>query len=43
MVNTILNPDSDLTDYELCLVDLNSDGILNVVDIISLVNSILGN
>ena len=43
MVNTILDPDSNLTDYELCLIDLNGDGILNVVDIIALVNSILGN
>ena len=43
MVNTILDPDSNPTDYELCLLDLNGDGIVNVVDIVSLVNSILGN
>ena len=44
MVNTILGSGSDsLSDYELCLFDLNGDGVINVVDIVSLVNTILGN
>ena len=30
-------------DYEFCLFDLNSDGVINVIDIISLVNMIIEN
>jgi len=42
MVNTILSSNFDLPDYEFCLLDLNADGIINVVDIVMLVNTILG-
>ena len=31
----------ELTDYEFCLLDLNSDGIVNILDVVGLVNLIL--
>ena len=36
-------PDRELTDEELCVMDLNSDGMINVIDIVALVNIILDN
>ena len=33
--------ESNLDDYELCQVDLNSDGSINVLDVITMTNIIL--
>ena len=41
MVNSILDDSVELSDYEFCLSDLNADGLVNVIDIVSLVNLIL--
>ena len=40
MVTIALNQ-TPPTDEELCVADLNSDGIVNVIDIVSLVNLVL--
>ena len=40
MVNGILG--GSFTSEELTVADMNSDGIVNVIDIVSLVNLILG-
>ena len=39
-INTILN---DLNPDNLCLFDFNQDEVINVTDIVSLVNFVLGN
>ena len=41
-VNVILDENIILTESELCIIDYNSDGIANVIDIVALVNLILG-
>ena len=42
-VSAVLDEAIELTDEELCAMDLNGDGIVNVIDIVALINIILDN
>ena len=41
LVNIVLNIGGTPSENELCSADFNSDGLINVLDVIQLVNSIL--
>ena len=40
MINIIIDS-PELTDVEFCASDMNSDGIIDILDIVTLINSIM--
>ena len=42
-LNNIIDEEASLGVYILCAADMNTDGVVNVVDVVAIVNIVLGN